>query len=170
MHRRRLTEGNYMLRIWVILRRNCLLWKLYTFTILSQAYDNTESTNVLFYNFRPLIFFVLFFKGLTMSLPHLHSLCRSEKPVPGRWRVSGREAERLSDDLPQHSSDWITESRKKCHRADLQPKNLLWEISPAPARSLRYNFIAKWQMHKECVMVPSTLTHTLTPVTWKKQL
>ena len=28
----------------------------------------------------------------------------------------------------------------------------------------QYNFIAKWQKHKECVMVPCTLTHTLTQV------
>ena len=27
---------------------------------------------------------------------------------------------------------------------------------------IQYNFIAKWQMHKECVMVPSTLIHTVT--------
>ena len=31
--------------------------------------------------------------------------------------------------------------------------------------TIQYNFIAKRQMHKECIVVPSTLTRTLTPVT-----
>ena len=35
--------------------------------------------------------------------------------------------------------------------------------------AIQYNFIAKCQMHKECVMVPSTLIHTLTPFTHTKQ-
>ena len=29
---------------------------------------------------------------------------------------------------------------------------------------IQYNFIAKWQTQRECVMVLSTLAHTLTPV------
>ena len=33
----------------------------------------------------------------------------------------------------------------------------------------QYKFIAKWQMRKECVMVPSTLIHTLTPVIFKQK-
>ena len=33
--------------------------------------------------------------------------------------------------------------------------------------TIQYNFIAKWQMHKKCVMVPSTYTHTHTSHTKK---
>ena len=36
--------------------------------------------------------------------------------------------------------------------------------------SVQYNFIAKWQMHQEYVVVPSALTHTLTTVIKKKML
>ena len=32
----------------------------------------------------------------------------------------------------------------------------------ADGDTIQYNFIAKWQMHKKCVMVPSTHTHTPT--------
>ena len=35
--------------------------------------------------------------------------------------------------------------------------------------TIQYNFIAKWQMHQEHVVVPNALTHTLTSVIKKKK-
>ena len=75
-----------------------------------------------------------------------------EKMHSASCKTSGNEHNALQN--------WPTPRSSGCFYFILYPVLLTIQHN-----TIQYNFIAKWQMHKECVMAPSTLKRTLTPVT-----